>query len=319
LKPSEDAVKKAKLEGKYGGGRARYSLRGWELGAVTVGVALASTLLAVPRAARPLLFPVPLVDPAEAAATRQKFADLAAGAERTGLPFETRAVGDAVRRFGAQLAAGVGDGEFTRRLMSERVTAALAAGQFDALVRLRAVQARLFVQSVRAYDFTSPVPVELAELGGDFATRAKANGWVGPGGCVATDDELVTLFVLRWSDLTRLQSEARFKPTLAELRRYYRFLLVHPERGDGSARAKAAARLRYAEALAKRDGDYPIDLVRGALLGELGDGPASARSLTEHLRRSSGAEWQLRARDYLLFVATELGEADGAIEPTDEP
>jgi hypothetical protein len=273
----------------------------------------------MPRAAPPQLFPVPLVDPEEAAATRQKFADLAAKAERDGLPFETRAVGDAVRRFGAQRAAGMGDGEFTRRLMNERVTAARAAGQLDALLRLRAVQARLFVQSVRAYTFSGPVPTELAELGGDFATRAKANGWIGPEGCVATDDELVTLFVVRWLELTQLQSEPGFKPTLAELRRYYRFLLVHPERGDGSVRAQAAARLRYAEALAKKDGDYPIDLVRGALLGELGDGPASARSLTEHLRRSSGADWQLRARNYLLFVAAELGEPAGVTGATDEP
>jgi hypothetical protein len=258
---------------------------------------------------------VPLVDPIEAAATRQKFGDLAAAAERDGLPFETRAVGDAVRRFGAQLAAGEGASDFVPRLMHERVTAAIGAGQIDALVRLRAVQARLFLQSVRAYDFSGPVPKELAELGGDFATRARRNGWVRSNGCIATDDELVTLFALRWLELTRLHADPRFRPTLAEYRRYYRFLLLHPELPDaGSPRSHAALRLRYAEALAKRDGDYPIDLVRGTLLGQLGDGPRSAQALTEHLRRSSGSEWQLRARDYLLFAASQLDGANGPID-----
>src|SRR3954471_887551 len=111
LEPPSDAVKHAKPGHKSQPGRRRFArvLEGWELGAVTVGLVLAAALLAVPRAAAPGLFPVPLVDVKEARAARQRLALLADRAEREGLPFETRAVGDAVRRLGTALSGGAGD------------------------------------------------------------------------------------------------------------------------------------------------------------------------------------------------------------------
>jgi hypothetical protein len=107
-------------------------LEGWELGAVTVGLVLAAALLAVPRAARPGVFPVPLIDVAEERATRAEQDELATRAEREGLPFETRAVGDAVRRLGLALAGEQGDVPHLRRVLGERVGLALAAKQQDA-------------------------------------------------------------------------------------------------------------------------------------------------------------------------------------------
>jgi hypothetical protein len=317
LEPSGDAVKEAKPVRKSVG-LAAY-LQGWEAGAITVGLVLSTVLLAVPRAARPVEFPVPLVDGAEIAASRQHSIELADAAERAGLPFETRAVGDAVRRWGAALASGVGDAEQLNRLTRERVEAALRAGQRGPLQQLRAVQARLFVRAVRGYDWRGPVPVELRELGGDFAERAKKSGWLtGSSECVATDDELTTLFGLRWLELTRLRDDAAFRPTLGEWRRYFRFLLLYPEQGADGAPA-AARRLRYAEALAKRDGDYPIDLVRGTLLLALERNQASARALSAHLGQGRGAEWQLRARNYLLSAAGEMAETDAESLPADGP
>ena len=332
LEPPGDAVKEAKAGHKSGGlgvagapappPRFRRLLEGWELGAITVGLVLAAALLAVPRAAAPGLFPVPLVDVAEARAARQRFDALADRAEREGLPFETRAVGDAVRRLGVVLAGGAGDAEFLNRLIAERVQAALAAGQVEALLRLRAVQARIFVRAVRDYSWQGAPSAELSALGGDFVKRALRNGWAGPAGCVASDDELTALFARRWSELTRLRDEPHFKPTLGELRRYYRFLLLYPERGAGAdapARERAGLRLRYVEALAHRDTEYPLGLARGSLLGELGLMQESAQALSQHLARPASANWNLRARNYLLFAASGRA-ADGAeLSPVDAP
>jgi hypothetical protein len=307
LEPSGDAVKEPKAAlgsrpAPTGFGRL---FEGWELGAIVVGLVLSAALLAVPRAARPDVIPVPLIDSMEAKLTRARYDELADRAEQHGLPFETRAVGDAIRRLGSAL-AGPGDAEHQRRVLSERVSSAVHAGQLEQLAQLRAVQARLFVRAVRQQDFTRPASAELAALGGDFAKRALQSGWASGADCIASDDELVTLFALRWVELTQLRAEAGFKPSLAELRRYYRFLLLYPEGGAGAAtQGRSAARLRYVAALARRDPDYPADLARGALLGSLGVDQQSAEALGAHLTRHAGAEWTLRARNYLLAVTPD--------------
>jgi hypothetical protein len=232
------------------------------------------------------------------------------------LPFETRAVGDAVRRLGTALSGGPGDPEHLNRLIGERVGAAMSAGQVEALLRLRAVQARLFVKAVHGHVLGTPVSAELAALGGDCVVRATRNAWLGPDGCVASDNELTTLFMRRWAELTGLRDEPHFKSNLAELRRYFRFLLLHPERRDASEapeRDRASLRLRYVETLAHHDTEYPIDLARGSLMAELGAMPDGARALSAHLARPSSLEWNLRARNYLLFAASE--HDDDAVDP----
>lgn len=307
LEPPRDAVKEAPAtqKGQPTGRRWARLLEGWELGAITVGLVLTAALLVVPRAAKPGLFPVPLVDVQQTRTWRARMAELAGRAEREGLPFEARAVGDAVRRFGTALATG-SDVEHARRLIEERVLAARGAGQLEAVTRLQAVQARMFVRSVRAHVFGQVASAELAALGGDFVARATVNGWLGPDGCVADDDELLSLFNMRWLELTGLRDEPSFRPTLADYRRYFRFLLLHPERsanGDVTERELARRRLRYVEALARKDTEYPASLARGTLLGQLGAAPESAQALSQHLAKSQNDQWTLRARNYLIFAA----------------
>jgi hypothetical protein len=226
-----------------------------------------------------------------------------------GLPFEARAVGDVVRRWGAALSSGVGDVEYLRRLTQERVQAALQAGHLLPLQRLRAVQARLFVRAVRDYAGGANEPLELRELGGDFARRARDNGWLDGGRCVATDDELASLFGVRWLELTHLREHPQLKPTLGELRRYYRFLLLHPERAQGGPEALAARRLSYVDALAKVDGEFPAAFARGALLGQMGETQASAAQLSAYLGQTT-SELRLLARNYLLFAAGDSATLD---------
>jgi hypothetical protein len=316
LEPSGDAVKEPKAGSKGGGKPTGFGrlFEGWELGGVVTALVLSAALLVVPRAAEPGVFPVPLLDVAEARATRKSYDELADQAERQGLPFETRAVGDAVRRLGSVLAKGSGSAEHENRVLRERIELALRAGQTEQLVQLRAVQARLFVRAVRSHSFAGPPGSELSALGGDFAARALRSGWAGPAGCIASDDELLTLFALRWLELTQLRGVSQLKPTLGELRRYYRFLLLHPEGAAGvdGPRRRALARLRYVAALEKRDTEYPADLARGALLAALGMAEPSVEALSTHLGRSTGSVWTLRARNYLLAVAAD---ADAAAEP----
>ncbi len=129
------------------------------------------------------------------------------------------------------------------------------------------------------------------------------------------------MFARRWSDITRLRDDAHFKPTLGELRRYYRFLLLYPERGAGDdtpSRQLASARLRYVEALARRDTEYPLGLARGSLLAELGRMPESAQALSQQLAKPGSVEWNLRARNYLLFAASGQA-ADGELPAVEEP
>jgi hypothetical protein len=311
LEPSGDAVKEPKaapvrLAEAHGFARL---FEGWQNGAIVVGLALSAALLAVPRAAPPGIFPVPLVDVVEQDAARARQSTLADHAERAGLPFETRAVGDAVRRLGTAIATS-GDTEHEIRLLTERVAAARAAGQLPQLAELCAVQTRLFVRAVREASRVRLVTPELAALGGDFATRGHAGGWYDErGDCIATDDELATLFRLRWLELTKLRDAEPLKPRLGELRTYYRFLLLHPE-GGGDVAARNRARLRYVAALQRRDPEYPAHLARGALFGALGMNAESSAALGQHLEESGRATWTLRARNYLLDVS--MGEEDVA-------
>jgi len=305
-----------------GAGRFARLFEGWELGAITVGLVLAAALVAVPRAAEPGLFPVPLIDVAEARRARERLAGLADRAEREGLPFETRAVGDGVRRLGLALARRSGDEEHLRRLIGERVQAALSVRQVEPLLRLRAVQTRMFVKAVHEHTWGGPSSEELAALGGDFVQHATQNGWLGPEGCLATDEELEALYTRRWSELTGLRTERHFAPTLGEVRRYFRFLLLHPERSqdaESPARARARQRLRYVEALARHDTEYPRGLARGSLLAELGMMPESARALSEHLGGAQRREWNLRARNYLLFAASGHDPESAEAAPADAP
>jgi len=144
LEPPGDAVKEAKPVRKSLGRTLGSTFQGWEAAGTTVVLVVMAALLSVPRAAPPKLFPVPLVDVREARATRQHTAELADTAERDGLPFETRTMGDTVRRWGTALSSGVGDAGYLNRLTYERVQAALHAEQAPQLLRLQALQSTLF-------------------------------------------------------------------------------------------------------------------------------------------------------------------------------
>jgi hypothetical protein len=236
------------------------------------------------------------------------------GGVEAGAELSTDGVGldeGALRRLGLVLSGRPGDAEHVSRVLAERVELALAAQQQSALLRLRAVQARLFVRAVRSHVVGTEPSQELHALGGEFVGRAAKNGWLGADGFVGSEDELRALFVMRWSQLTRLREDPALSPSLAELRRYYRFLLLYPEHTPGRdalAVERAQLRLRYAGALARHDRDYPLDLARGCLFAQIGSGPESAQAFGGYLAGSSAGEWKVRARNHLLHAAQGHGE-----------
>jgi hypothetical protein len=183
------------------------------------------------------------------------------------------------------------------------------------LLQLRALQTRLFLAAVEAYDPKRPPPVDLTELGGELLGGAQRTGWVGEHGLRATQDELQVWFIIRWSVLTGLR-EAPFAPTLNDWRIYYTFLLRPDHEPPGASWEEIMDyRERVLGSLAEHDPDYPVDLARGILACQRGDFARGAQQLRNYLRRSPEGRWSLRARNSLNAATSMLNFEPEPSEP----
>jgi hypothetical protein len=167
---------------------------------------------------------------------------------------------------------------------------------------LRAVQTELFIRALRSDE---PAPRrELDELGGAFIERGKRAGWLdGRGRPLLSDAELWALYRMRWTHVVGALEDPGLRPSLAEIRWYYRVLLTHPE-GE-SPRDRDERRLVYAETLGRRDPQFPKDFVRGMVLYRLGDAALAGDAFSSHLARHPDGPWTLRARNHLLALLAE--------------
>ncbi len=287
----------------------RRHLQGYELGLLTVAIVLTFTLLAVPRASVPETLPLPHVDRAEARRNDAREDDLAASAEREPLPFEVRAVGEAIRKFGSTRAQGF-DAEPERREILERVAAVAAQGKLPLLLRLRAVQTRFFLAALKQFEATGKPNAELSELGGDFLTRARESGWLSSANrSLADSSTLRVLYQLRWAELIDKRRLFPFSPSLNDWRIYYRFQILHPERlpiGLGPG-LDDEARLKWVTALAHKDPDYPEAFAKGYLYFRLGRLEAAASSYRAQLGKSDSGPYALLARNYLIYTLQGAG------------
>jgi hypothetical protein len=276
------------------------------MGAVlTLGALLVSTAyLAFPRAAEPALLPLPQPDRRVLARKRAEESRLSDQARHVPLSFEVRAVGDAFRRLGAGTVAGQGVPNGILRDLQKLTAEVLADGGGRALLALRSVQAELFVTAAREWDASGKVQSELRELGGDFPEVAEERGFREGGRLVIDDEELATLFRMRWCELTRTKGTPPLAPSLDEYRAFYALLLGHspPRREPGSDRV----RLLAVAALAKLDPLYPADLARGVLLYRSGARAAAADAFRDQLSRREDGPFRLRARNHLLAALAEL-------------
>ena len=301
VKKSPEAAEKQAVRGGL-----RRHLQGYELGLLTLGVVLTFSLLALPRASRPMSLPLPRIDRAEA---RQRAANdraLVRRAEETGLPFEVRAVGESIRRFGRSVTQGFDTGHDADDLR-ERMKAVVAKGQSSLLLSLRAVQTEYFVQALAQFEREQKPNPDLQELGGDFLSHALGNGWIDESGQFVGDEAVRrVLFQLHWADLVGKRGTFPFAPTLNEWRLYYRFLLLHPELerapvADAEATANAA-RVRVVSALSRKDPDYPALFAQGYLFERLGDAGAAATAYRAHLGQHQSGPYALLARNYLIHT-----------------
>ena len=286
-------------------------MQGYELGLLTVGMVLTFSLFALPRASRPATLPLPNIDRTEAQRRDASERELSSRAEATGLPYELRALGEAIRHYGHALNQGFDTGHDIDDLR-ERLKAVQIKGQGPLLLSLRAVQTQYFLRALAQFERERKPNAELDELGGDFLRQAHKNGWFGADGRFLADRATQrVLFHLHWADLIGKRSAFPFAPTLDDWRSYYRFLLLHPEAertlmADPESTANAA-RLRVVNALARKDPDYPAFFARGYLFDRLGDPAAAATAFRAHLGQHESGPYALLARNYLIHTLQGVG------------
>jgi hypothetical protein len=266
--------------------RQRY-LEGWQLGAVSVGIALLTALLAVPRPIEPVDLPMPRVDRREQRLAAERERALAAHWVEQSLPFDVRVVGERLRRLGDAEARGEARDADHDEL--REAVAALRADDQDALHGLLAVQCELFLEALARWDATGNTSRTLDELGGSFARRARAVGlWNGRLRLTSAERRLV--FRLRWLKLAGRLDAARFAPSLNDWRAYYRLLLEEPAFFGETSERDAIARLQ------RLDARYPADFALGVIAFKRGNYAAAANLFDDHLERNG--PWSLRARHH---------------------
>jgi hypothetical protein len=281
----------------------RRHLQGYELGLVTLGMVLTFAWLTLPRASEPGTLPLPRIDRAEARRSEARQRDMVSRAEHSGLPFEVRAVGEALRHFGATSAQGY-DATHDRQDIQERIKIALDKGQAPLLLQLRAVQTQYFLAALSKFEQDGKESQDLQELGGDFILHAKGSGWFDAHGrCLADANTLGVLFRWRWATLVDKARVFPFAPSLNDWRIYYRFLFLYPERlGPDQDRAgDDETRLKLVNALAHMDPEYPAAFARGYLLYRLGEREAAATEYRAQLGKSDSGPYALLARNYLIY------------------
>jgi hypothetical protein len=267
-----------------------------------------SAWLALPRPVVPGdTLPLPSVDRRALRLERAADHELAERARARTLPYEVRAIGELVRRFGARQARG--DALGAERTREDAFRARLSAqGRFgaEALRTLRALQTELFLSRVRSNGTLTAADRELAELSGSLPERSRRAGWTdGDGRPLLTEDELATLYRVRWTELLGAQRDPELGPKLGELRAYYRILFEYPE--GNSPRERDERRLAYAETFGRRDPAFAWQFARGVLLHRLGDPASSAQAFVAHLEEHPDGPWSLRARNHLLAVLADSG------------
>lgn len=282
----------------------RRHFEGYDLGLTTALVVLTFALLALPRASVPDTLPLPRVDRSEACRSEAAERELAAHAEVDGLPFEVRAVGEAIRHFGRSSARGL-DPSHDLEDIRARVKVVLDAGHGALLLRLRAVQTQYFLEAVRQFDDHAAPSADLEELGGGFLAQARKSAWLDPRGHLLADIATQrVLFQVRWADLIGKRGVFPFSPTLNEWRIYYRFLLLRPERDSAlvDANADDSARLSVVSALARKDSEYPAYVAQGYLLYRIGDAQAAASAYRTQLALHPSGPYALLTRNYLIYA-----------------
>jgi len=280
------------------------------IGVVLVALVLviASAVLAIPRAAEPLLMPLPQPDRRVLERTWRGDEELARKARSEPLSYVVRAVGETFRRLGAGSVHGQGMPAALLQDLAKLVTDARKQQRDHELQSLRAVQTELFIEAVHAWEKTGRVGTDLRELGGDFPEVAKERGWLSERDLVLDDEELAILFRRRWTELTGTGDKPPLAPSFDELRAWYALLLGRATAGP--TRDGRRTSLLAIAALERLDASYPAELARGVLLYQHGAYGAASEAFRRELERRKEGPYRLRARNHLLATLAKLPEEE---------
>lgn len=295
---------------------------GWQVGLVVVATAVLTALVAVPRPALPDDIPYPQLDGRALEAVSRRDEQWAQATAQTPLDFDLRAVGEAIRAYGK--ADADGDREaVSRRLREVRMYLVPAQAKGDeALMRLRAVQMKLFLDGVARYDQTGEESDDLREVGGGLIAMLRRSGWLRPEGqrlrVVPGRVVLEVLFRKRWNEITGLTAPP-FQPSLAEERAFYAFLFEHPvvsvpaiQEKDPVVRCRTANEylLRKMEELGRIDPTYPASYARGVVLLRLNRPREALLPLADFVDTHDDGPYVLRARNALREAQEKLAELE---------
>ncbi|HEX2730922.1 MAG TPA: hypothetical protein VHM70_04930 [Polyangiaceae bacterium] len=282
---------------RAGGNRQRSTLDSTRLALALALVIVLSARLSLPQAIAPHEIPLPVLDRQKQQAEAQVEEARASRAMREPLSRDVRSVGELVRRIGALEAQQPTDGAPLEDPEHLRIEAARLArslvqgGAQEALLELRALQTRLFVEAVSRPERAD----ELRELGGSFASRFGALGG-------APKAELAAAYRSRWTELVGLAGTLVFAPTLNDVRLSARL------------RLRVAATLPDARHLTSRtldelgaaDTEYPLEYARGVAEFRAGAYAESFAHFQQFLSTQPDGPWHLRAQNHAQAAAAYL-------------
>jgi hypothetical protein len=256
----------------------------------------------------PDYLPLPRIAAREIDSARSALEKHADAAYREPLSYDVRAAGEYFRQLGRIAQHGQAIGVIERERFRGLLRRARTTSGVDGILRLRAVEARLFGAALVEWERSGKENADLQELGGDFLKVANALGWCAPEQRAARrgsssarsleldQDERTALFLSRWSELAGLDADVPLRldsvwPLLA-LRARLRLPLSRLERRD----------LKLIERAKRLDPTYPEALGKGLVLARIGEASAAAEAFRMQLQLQPDGPYTLRARNHLQHV-----------------
>jgi hypothetical protein len=269
---------------------------------------LAGSAFAVllPRPTYPQILPLPIVSESEKQAREEIEIARAEKVRNGSLAWETRAIGEQLRRIGKATSDGAAvDSKQLTALRGDVASVLRQKGGEAGLLHLRALQGELFLAAVSDFERSGEPSLALLELGGPFL-RVAQSAWLSKEGKVLLKEEELRLsFRIYWTKMTDLLEVPPFSPTLDEYRRYYRTNLLRPPAPSSDPMSQLLAQLAMARALSRVDPSYPGSLAEGVLQIRLGQFDAAERSLQAFTHAHPQGPWAQIAKNHFLFAIKE--------------
>jgi hypothetical protein len=282
------------------GSRIAKHLEGWQVGAITVLMAILAVAVIVPRTVIPAEVPLPRLAPRDVAASRARARAEARALERGAVSDNIQILASRLRAHG--LAEHAGDRARIQRAAESilELSPLVAATEPERLLDLRAHLAERFVEAFFVLLRTGTETEDLAVVGGDVARTFRDKGWLEQGDEPELDLVLRSLYKRRFASLVLPKDSLPLDET--EERARVRFLILHPPRApmpDPQGLFAGQFVLSQLDDAAAVDRDYPLRYAQGIALFRLGRYEASAAAFDAFLSERPDGPYRLRAVNYL--------------------